>query len=75
MKARDIVGKRVAKVMQTYVRDAGRPAYWNLDAIVFEDGTTLRFVIREGDAENGVAGIVGEGARGGRDGALRGAAL
>jgi len=65
MRARDIVGKRVKAVRQ--VRESlekGRSVISNLKAIEFDDGTLLRFVVREGYSQYGLEGIVVKPAKG-----------
>lgn len=59
MRARDIVGKRVAAVRQS----RGKHGMWRdveveLEEIVFDDGTVLRFVVNEHDDGAGVKGII-----------------
>lgn len=43
MKARDIIGKRVARIEQQRFRTDFGTTEWCLDAIVFEDGSRLDF--------------------------------
>lgn len=59
MRARDIVGKRVKKVVQFRTRsEPCREGYWVIQHIEFEDGTRLEFMTIETEAEYFVAGIV-----------------
>lgn len=60
MKGRDLVGKRVVAVRQTFWRaaDGAHVPGWVLDSIEFDDGTELTFVVAEGEDSYGVEGIV-----------------
>ena len=68
MRARDIVGKKVASVRQTRTtRDEshGGGSVWVFDAIVFEDGSEFYVNIEEGEYEPFETGAVIKPARGG----------
>ena len=58
MRARQIVGKRIQRVVQK--RESlgkGRRVTTNLVGIQFTDGSWLRFVVEEGDDEYGIYAI------------------
>jgi hypothetical protein len=65
MRARDIVGKKVASVRQTRINNEGASA-WLFDAIYFEDGTIFYTNIEPGDAEPFVVGVIVKPTRGGK---------
>lgn len=53
MKAADIVGKTVARVDQTPMnQNSGRA--WNVDRIVFTDGSSVTFTTIEGEIDYAV---------------------
>lgn len=56
MKAKDIVGKTIKRVVQERY-DSNTGAQWCIEAIEFTDGTWLRFLVHEGPAEYGISGI------------------
>lgn len=59
MKSSDIVGRKVVAVRQTRVRLGGlHSPYVNLDEIEFDGGVILRFVVREGEFDYGIEGII-----------------
>lgn len=59
MKARDVVGKRVARVIQNRSwNEATRRMDVGLEAIEFEDGTKLYFVPTNDGTDNYVTGFV-----------------
>jgi hypothetical protein len=51
MKSRGVVGKRISSIIQKLIADEGRSKMFHVDAIVLEDGTTLRPWVREGEGE------------------------
>jgi hypothetical protein len=56
--ATQLKGKRIAKVHQHHwAPGGGHPSAWIIEAIEFTDGTWLRFVVVEGEADYGVEGI------------------
>jgi len=57
MKARDIVGKKVVRVVQSRRRFEGHTIV-ALDEIVFDDGTRLRFMTGELGTDYCTIGIV-----------------
>ncbi len=56
MKARDIVGKRIKAVHQTKFPTNSGPA-WHIDRILFDDGSSLVFVVGEMDGDYAVEGL------------------
>lgn len=57
MKAKEIVGKTVTRVRQRQFTSSHCGRSMVLDAIEFDDGSTLRFVVAEGEGEYGVEPI------------------
>lgn len=58
MKASQLVGKTIQRVVQTRASlGQGRLVTTQLHGIQFTDGTWLRFIINEGDDEHGIQGI------------------
>jgi hypothetical protein len=70
MRARDIVGKKVASVRQTRITDDelhGGGSVWIFDAIRFEDGTVFYVVCNESeDTGAWPEGVVIKPTRGGK---------
>ena len=62
MRARDIVGKKVARVDQSWFKNENGDVVVNLDRLVFEDGTVLRFVTEELACEYATVGVVDKAA-------------
>jgi hypothetical protein len=58
MRARDIVGKKVAKVVQERTTDNNGFALHALVAVVFHDGTELQFCVAEMPGDYAVTGVV-----------------
>lgn len=65
MRAKDIVGKTVARIVQSRVAryDTGDPAGWQLERIVFTDGTELTFGVIELGHDYAIEGNVWPAAR------------
>lgn len=59
MRARAIVGKTIARVVQSRhgVGEQSRGVSWSIDAIEFTDGSWLRFTVLDGEGEYGIEGV------------------
>lgn len=54
MNAKDIIGKRVARVEQSWFEGTSGGKHYCIDRIVFTDGTVLYFNVIEGEGDYGV---------------------
>lgn len=55
MNKRDVIGKRIARIVQERDINSANRMYDHLHAIVLEDGTEIRFIVQETD--NGEYGL------------------
>jgi len=55
VKAQHIVGKRVARVVQTWINDGEHTAHWEIDRIEFADGSYIYFAAHEHVGDYGVS--------------------
>jgi len=58
MRARDIIGKKVTKVVQVRTTDTSDTVVYDVEALVFEDGTYLHFSVAELHGEYAVIGTI-----------------
>jgi hypothetical protein len=54
MKTRGIIGKRIVRIAQRRIHEAGRPTYMDVQTIELEDGTILWPVVGELEADYAV---------------------
>lgn len=54
MRSRDVVGKRIVAVRQRRAYDSNRAPITDVQALVFEDGTELRFNVAERESDYAV---------------------
>ena len=57
MKKRDLIGRTIVDVEQSFFVD-NVGGDWVVNRLVLSGGTSVRFVVLEGDGEYGVKGIV-----------------
>lgn len=63
MNARNVVGKRIVRIVQQRDVSAAGTSYDNLHAIVLDDKTEIRFVVVEHEGDYGVRGVIANPSR------------